>query len=76
MAQGNVKIEINVVIRHHAMVMTFEGQFIQRFYFETPEELKARLVEYGEGEYMVAIDGVDMGPAYAAAHNFEEKLSA
>jgi hypothetical protein len=76
MATGNIQVEINVVIRHHAMVTDFQGQFISRFYFESGEELKAKLVEYGEGEFMVHVDGVDLGPAYAAAYNFEEKFSA
>lgn len=44
------------------------GEFVASF-AASSQNLRQKLAEYGGGEFMVSID---LGPAYAAADNFEE----
>ena len=44
------------------------GEFVASF-AASSRDLRKKLEEYGEGEFMV---GIDLGPAFAAADNFEE----
>lgn len=77
MATGNVKVDIKVdvpVLR--VQINSYQGEFLAEFTC-WEHELRERLAkEWGAEqpdtfEYVVYINGVEAGPVYAAADNFE-----
>jgi hypothetical protein len=77
MATGNVTLNIKVdVPTIRVTINTYQGEFLAEFTC-WEHELRARLAkDWGAEqpatyEYAVLINGVDAGPVYAAADNFE-----